>query len=47
MEVIDAKKSGISGGASTPPEAIHEAMAKIKTSHQLQYLSEKRVQCQS
>jgi 4-hydroxy-3-methylbut-2-enyl diphosphate reductase IspH len=37
----------LSGGASTPPGAIQEALAKIITSHKLHYLSEKRVQCQS
>ena len=45
--VKGAIKIGLSGGASTPPEAIQEAVAKIKTSYKLQYLSEKRVQCQS
>jgi len=45
--VKGAKKIGLSGGASTPPEAIQEAVAKIKSSHKHQYLSEKRVQCQS
>jgi (E)-4-hydroxy-3-methyl-but-2-enyl pyrophosphate reductase len=45
--VKGAKKIGLSGGASTPPEAIQEAVAKIKSSYKLQYLSEKRVQCQS
>ena len=45
--VKGAKKIGLSGGASTPPEAIQEAVAKIKSSYKLQYLTEKRVQCQS
>jgi len=45
--VKGAKKIGLSGGASTPPEAIQEAVAKIKSSYKNQYLSEKRVQCQS
>ncbi len=41
-----AKKIGISGGASTPPEAIHEAVAKIKNSFKQQIQSENMVQCQ-
>ncbi len=45
--VKGAKKIGLSGGASTPPKAIQEAVAKIKSSYKHQYLSEKRVQCQS
>lgn len=45
--VKNAKKIGVSGGASTPPEAIQEAVAKIKSSHKHQIISEKRVQCQS
>ncbi len=44
--VKGAKKIGLSGGASTPPEAIQEAVAKIKSSYKRQYHSEKRVQCQ-
>ncbi len=45
--VKGAKKIGLSGGASTPPEAIQEAVAKIKSSYKHQFLSEKRAQCQS
>jgi len=45
--VKNAKKIGLSGGASTPPEAIQEAVAEIKSSHKRQIISEKRVQCQS
>ncbi len=45
--VKNAKKIGLSGGASTPPEAILEAVAKIKSSYEHQFISEKRVQCQS
>ncbi len=45
--VKGAKKIGLSGGASTPPEAIREAVAKIKSSYKHQFLSEKRAQCQS
>lgn len=41
-----AKKIGISGGASTPHEAIQEAVEKIKNSHRLQLEREKTVQCQ-
>jgi 4-hydroxy-3-methylbut-2-enyl diphosphate reductase len=44
--VKGAKKIGLSGGASTPPEAIQEAVAKIKSSYKRQYHSEKRAQCQ-
>jgi 4-hydroxy-3-methylbut-2-enyl diphosphate reductase len=44
--VKGAKKIGLSGGASTPPEAIQEAVAKIKSSFKHQYHSKKRVQCQ-
>lgn len=35
------------GGASTLPEAIQDAVAKIKSSYRHQFLSEKRIQCQS
>jgi len=42
-----AKKIGISGGASTPPEAIEEAVAKIRNSFQHQSQRENFVQCQS
>ncbi len=37
---------GISGGASTPPKAIQEAVAKIKTSFKHQFHRENTVQCQ-
>jgi 4-hydroxy-3-methylbut-2-enyl diphosphate reductase len=40
--VKGAKIIGLSGGASTPPEAIEEAVAKIKSSYKHNYLSEKR-----
>ena len=40
--VQGANKIGLSGGASTPPEAIQEAVAKIKSSYKHNYLSEKR-----
>ena len=44
-----AKEASIrkTGGASAPPEAIQDAVAKIESSYRLHYLSEKRVQCQS
>lgn len=42
-----AKKIGLSGGASTPPEVIEKAVAKIKSSCQRQSQTEKRVQCQN
>ena len=41
-----AKKIGISGGASTPPEAIEEAVKKIKQNFEQQSHEESRVQCQ-
>ncbi len=41
-----SKKIGLSGGASTPPEAIQEAVEKIKSSFKHQYQREKVVQCQ-
>lgn len=41
-----AQKTGISGGASTPPRAIQEAVAKIKASFKHQFHREKTVQCQ-
>ena len=41
-----AEKIGLSGGASTPPKAIQEAAAKIKTSFKHQFQKEKTVQCQ-
>jgi 4-hydroxy-3-methylbut-2-enyl diphosphate reductase len=40
-------KIGLSGGASTPPEAIHQAEIKIKSHFECQYHREKKVQCQS
>jgi 4-hydroxy-3-methylbut-2-enyl diphosphate reductase len=45
--VKGAKKVGLSGGASTPPEAIERAVAKIKSSCQRHSQTEKRVQCQN
>jgi 4-hydroxy-3-methylbut-2-enyl diphosphate reductase len=42
-----AKRIGISGGASTPPEAIAEAVAKIRNSFQRQSQRENFVQCQT
>jgi 4-hydroxy-3-methylbut-2-enyl diphosphate reductase len=42
-----SKKIGLSGGASTPPEAIQEAAAKIKSSFKHQIQREKSVQCPS
>lgn len=42
-----AKKIGLSGGASTPPEAIEEAVARIKSKFERQIHREKIVQCQS
>jgi len=42
-----AKKIGLSGGASTPPEAIEEAVVRIKSSFEQQIQREKIVQCQS
>ncbi len=45
--VKGAKRIGLSGGASTPPEAIQEAVAMIKSSYKHQFLTEKRTQCQS
>ncbi|MGD8538097.1 MAG: 4-hydroxy-3-methylbut-2-enyl diphosphate reductase [Candidatus Aminicenantes bacterium] len=42
-----AKKIGLSGGASTPPEAIEEAVARIKSYFEQQIHREKIVQCQS
>lgn len=41
-----ANKIGLSGGASTPPEAIHKAVLKIKTSFAHQYQRENIVQWQ-
>jgi 4-hydroxy-3-methylbut-2-enyl diphosphate reductase len=41
-----SKKIGLSGGASTPPEAIQEAVNKIKSSFKHQHQREKIVQCQ-
>lgn len=42
-----AMKIGLSGGASTPPEAIQEAVIKIKSNFKQQLHREKIVQCQS
>ncbi len=42
-----ARRIGISGGASTPPEAIEEAVAKIRNSFQHQSQRENFVQWQS
>jgi 4-hydroxy-3-methylbut-2-enyl diphosphate reductase len=42
-----AKKIGISGGASTPPEAIEEVVLKIKNSLNHQTQRENVIQCQS
>ena len=42
-----ANKIGLSGGASTPPEAIEEAVVRIKSSFEQQIQREKIVQCQS
>jgi len=41
-----AKKIGISGGASTPPEAIEEVVLKIKNSFKHQTQRENVIQCQ-
>lgn len=41
-----AKRIGLSGGASTLPKAIQEAVAKTKTSFKNQFHREKTVQCQ-
>ncbi len=40
-----ANKIGLSGGASTPPKAIKEAVVKIKSSLKYQFHREKTVQC--
>ncbi len=40
-----ASKIGLSGGASTPPKAIKEAVVKIKSSLKYQFQREKTVQC--
>jgi 4-hydroxy-3-methylbut-2-enyl diphosphate reductase len=42
-----AKRIGISGGASTPPEAIEEVVLKIKNSFKYQTQRENIIQCQS
>ena len=42
-----AKRVGISGGASTPPEAIEEAVAKIRESFERQSNRENISQWQS
>lgn len=41
-----AKKIGISGGASTPPEVIEEAVERIKQNFESQSQEESHVQCQ-
>lgn len=41
-----SQKIGLSGGASTPPEAIQEAVDKIKASFKHQHQREKIIQCQ-
>ncbi len=40
-----ASKIGLSGGASTPPKAIKEAVVKIKSSLKYQFHREKTVKC--
>jgi len=45
--IKEANKVGLSGGASTPPEVIHEVSKKIKSSFKHQYHREKTIQCQS
>lgn len=42
-----AQNIGISGGASTPPEALQETVEKINSFLQIQHQREKSVQCQS
>jgi 4-hydroxy-3-methylbut-2-enyl diphosphate reductase len=42
-----AKKIGLSGGASTPPEAIEDAVVRIESNFERQIHREKIVQCQS
>ena len=47
-EMLQGSKTiGVSGGASTPPEAIQEAVLKIKTCFEYQINREKDIQCQS
>lgn len=41
------KKVGLSGGASTPPEAIQQAVVKIQSLIERQFQREKVVQCQN
>jgi 4-hydroxy-3-methylbut-2-enyl diphosphate reductase len=43
----NAKRFGLSGGASTPPEAIQQAVKRIKSLIKHQFQKEKVVQCQS
>ncbi|MFC2169114.1 4-hydroxy-3-methylbut-2-enyl diphosphate reductase [Acidobacteriota bacterium] len=43
----EANKVGLSGGASTPPEALQDAVVKIKESFKLQFQRENIIQCQS
>jgi 4-hydroxy-3-methylbut-2-enyl diphosphate reductase len=48
LEMLNkAKKIGISGGASTPPEAIEEVVLKIKNSFKHQTQRENVIPCQS
>lgn len=48
LEMLEgAKKIGLSGGASTPPEAIQEAVIKIRSCFKHQNYREKIVQCQN
>jgi (E)-4-hydroxy-3-methyl-but-2-enyl pyrophosphate reductase len=48
LEMLNnSKKIGLSGGASTPPEAIQEAAVRIQTCFVYQNHQEKNVQCQS
>lgn len=42
-----AERIGLSGGASTPPEAIQEVVVKLKSNFKHHHLMEKDVQCQS
>lgn len=43
----NSKKIGLSGGASTPPEAIQEAAVRIQSCFAYQNHQEKNIQCQS
>jgi len=44
--IKESKRIGLSGGASTPPEAIQEAVVRIKSSIDHQFRREKMFQCQ-